>query len=122
MQLCSHSSFDVKAMCVKLLDVLTAHASLIKVAFDPDVITYLCSVILPRQMMDTAATLHRKNQLFSKLEDNFPTNLPQPMQMLQYAAEGAEEAAAGGSLGTDEDQDDLENQMNLLLAKQPPLI
>jgi hypothetical protein len=61
LQLCSHSSFDVKAMCVKLLDVLTAHASLIKVAFDPDVITYLCNIILPKQMMDTASTLHRKN-------------------------------------------------------------
>lgn len=46
--LCSNSSFDVKAMCVKLIDVLSSHSQMIKVAIDPDVITYLCSVILPK--------------------------------------------------------------------------
>ena len=46
--LCSNSSFDVKSMCVKLIDVLSSHTSLIKMAIDPDVITYLCNIILPR--------------------------------------------------------------------------
>lgn len=46
--LCSNSSFDVKAMCVKLIDVLSSHSQLIKMAIDPDVITYMCNIILPR--------------------------------------------------------------------------
>ena len=72
--LCSHSSFDVKSMCIKLIDVLTSHTSLIKIAIDPDVITYLCNIILPKQMMDTAAsTMRRKNQIF---EDPTPSFLP----------------------------------------------
>lgn len=64
--LCSNSTFDVKAMCVKLIDVLSSHTSLIKVAIDPDVITQLCSVILPKQLMDAAlSSMNRKNQIFT---------------------------------------------------------
>jgi hypothetical protein len=48
-------------MCVKLIDVLSSHPQLIKIAVDPDVLTYLCSVILPRQMV----AQQRKNHLFS---------------------------------------------------------
>jgi len=48
MYLCSHSSFDVKSMCVKLIDVLSSHTTLVKMAIDPDVITYLSSIILPQ--------------------------------------------------------------------------
>lgn len=51
MYLCSHSSFDVKSMCVKLIDVLSSHTKLVNLAIDPDVITYLSSIILPYQMM-----------------------------------------------------------------------
>jgi len=46
---------------VKLIDVLSSHTSLIKIAIDPDVITYLSSIILPRQMMEEAVSLARKN-------------------------------------------------------------
>ena len=56
-------------MCVKLIDVLSSHTSLIKMAIDPDVITYLCNIILPRQMMDVAALSH-KNQMFKNILDN----------------------------------------------------
>lgn len=52
--LCSNSSFDVKSMCVKLIDVLSSHTNLIKIAIDPDVINYLCHIILPKSMMDVA--------------------------------------------------------------------
>lgn len=98
LHLCSHSTFDVKSMCVKLIDVLTSHTSLIKVAIDPDVITYLCNVVLPRQMIETAASLNRKNQISS-----------QAKQPVAY-----EEKL--------EDSQELETQMNLLLAKQSPVI
>lgn len=64
--LCSNSSFDVKAMCVKLIDVLSSHTSLIKMAIDPDVITYLCNFILPRSMMDMAL-LREKSQIFKNI-------------------------------------------------------
>jgi hypothetical protein len=50
--LCSNSSFDVKSMCVKLIDVLSSHTELIKVRIDTDLITYLCNIILPKQMVD----------------------------------------------------------------------
>jgi hypothetical protein len=52
LHLCSHSSFDVKSMCVKIIDVLSSHTSLIKMAVDPDVITYLGSIILPWQILE----------------------------------------------------------------------
>lgn len=57
-------------MCVKLIDVLSSHTSLIKMAIDPDVITYLCNIILPRQMMDVAS-ISQKNQMF---KSNIDTN------------------------------------------------
>lgn len=37
---------------------------MIKIAIDPDVITYLCSIILPKQMIDS--NLSRKNQIFEE--------------------------------------------------------
>ena len=62
------SSFDVKSMCVKLIDVLSSHQSMIKISVDPDVITYLSSVIVPKPMMEAAAvSLKRKNQIFNNL-------------------------------------------------------
>lgn len=71
--LTSNSSFDVKSMCLKLIDVLSSHTSLIKIAIDPDVITYLSNIILPKQMVDAAATLNRKNnQLFNNLPQEEP--------------------------------------------------
>ena len=51
--LCSNSSFDVKSMCIKLIDVLSSHTNLIKMRIDTDLITYMCSIILPKQIMDS---------------------------------------------------------------------
>lgn len=55
--LCSNSSFDVKTMCIKLIDVLTSHTNLIKMRFDTDLITYLCSILLPKQMKEGNTSL-----------------------------------------------------------------
>lgn len=46
--LCSNSSFDVKSMCIKLIDVLSSHTSHIKIRIDTDLITYLSTIILPK--------------------------------------------------------------------------
>ena len=54
-------------MCVKLIDVLSSHSTFISIAIDPDVITYLCSIILPRQMMSAALSLNKKNQIFNNM-------------------------------------------------------
>ena len=67
MYLCSHSSFDVKSMCVKLIDVLSSHTTLVKMAIDPDVITYLSSIMLPHQMMMESANRNKNNQMFNNL-------------------------------------------------------
>jgi|LauGreDrversion4_2_1035121.scaffolds.fasta_scaffold07395_6 hypothetical protein len=80
-------------MCVKLIDVLSAHGS--QLAFDPDVVTYLCNVVLPRQMMES--TVNRGKTL----EEN---------KLVQY-----------DEMPPLEDSQDLENQMNFLLNKQSPL-
>jgi hypothetical protein len=53
----------VKAMCLKLIDVLSSHTSLIKMAVDPDVITYLCSVILPWQILEKGAGITINNRI-----------------------------------------------------------
>ena len=55
LNLCKTSSFDVKSMCLKLIDVLSLHTSLIKMSIGPDVITYLCSIILPQSVIDQAS-------------------------------------------------------------------
>lgn len=39
-------------MCIKLIDVLSSHTSLIKMRIDTDLITYMCSIILPKQIVD----------------------------------------------------------------------
>jgi hypothetical protein len=53
-------------MCVKLIDVLSSHTSLIKMAIDPDVITYLCNIVLPRSMMESAY-IREKSQIFKNI-------------------------------------------------------
>ena len=55
-------------MCVKLIDVLSSHTTHIKMAIDPDVITYLCNIVLPRSMMETAF-IREKSQIFKGTND-----------------------------------------------------
>lgn len=57
LHLCSNFSFDVKSMCIKLIDVLSSHTSLIKVRIELDLITYLCNIILPKQIVEAGSTL-----------------------------------------------------------------
>jgi len=35
-------------MCIKLIDVLSAHTGLIKMRIDTDLITYISSILLPK--------------------------------------------------------------------------
>lgn len=49
--LCQNASYDVKAMCIKLIDVLSSHTQLIQMRIDTDLITYLSHVILPEQIV-----------------------------------------------------------------------
>lgn len=119
MYLCSHSSFDVKSMCVKLIDVLSSHTTLVKMAVDPDVITYLSSIILPYQMMMENAS--RKNsQIFNDpplaLEDSSKTD-SKPQEFEEVTVVPALPRSRGSS-----QEDELERQMNQLLAKEPPVI
>lgn len=54
-------------MCIKLIDVLSSHTSLIKMRIDTDLITYMCSIILPKQVFDK--TLGNTFQPKSQLQD-----------------------------------------------------
>ena len=45
--LCQNASFDVKTMCIKLIDVLSSQTQLIQMRIDTDLVTYLSHVILP---------------------------------------------------------------------------
>ena len=45
--LCQNASFDVRAMCIKLIDVLSSQTQMIQMRIDTDLITYLSHVILP---------------------------------------------------------------------------
>ena len=45
--LCQNASFDVKAMCIKLIDLISSHTQLIHMRIDMDLVTYLSHVILP---------------------------------------------------------------------------
>ena len=49
--LCQKASFDVKAMCIKLIDVLSLHTQLIQMRIDTDLVTYLSHVLLPEQLV-----------------------------------------------------------------------
>ncbi len=120
MYLCSHSSFDVKSMCVKLIDVLSSHTTLVKMAVDPDVITYLSSIILPYQMMMMENASRKNNQIFNDpplaLEDSSKTD-SKPQEFEEVTVVSALPRSRGSS-----QEDELERQMNQLLAKEPPMI
>ncbi len=123
MYLCSHSSFDVKSMCVKLIDVLSSHTTLVKMAVDPDVITYLSSIILPYQMMMENAS-RKNNQIFNDpplaLEESSKgdsINFTKPQEFEEVTVVPAFPRSRGSS-----QEDELERQMNQLLAKEPPVI
>jgi hypothetical protein len=45
--LCQNAALDVKAMCIKIIDMLSTQTSLIQMRIDTDLITYLSHVILP---------------------------------------------------------------------------
>ena len=49
--LCQNASFDVKAMCIKLIDLISSHTKLIHMRIDTDLVTYLSHVILPEQLV-----------------------------------------------------------------------
>ena len=41
-------------MCIKLIDVLSSHTNLIKIRIDTELMTFLCSSILPRPLPEQA--------------------------------------------------------------------
>jgi hypothetical protein len=49
--LCQNAALDVKAMCIKIIDMLSTQTSLIHMRIDTDLITYLSHVILPEQLV-----------------------------------------------------------------------
>ena len=53
-------------MCIKLIDVLSSHTALIKMRIDTDLITYMCSIILPKQIVEVMS-FQQKNQAFTNL-------------------------------------------------------
>ena len=123
--LCSNSSFDVKAMCVKLIDVLSSHTTHIKMAIDPDVITYLCNIVLPRSMMETAF-IREKSQIFKGTNDRLmigaASGMEQPNTLNQYEMMDDEEGASGEEQNINHSDEDLEDHINQLLmeTKQQP--
>lgn len=63
--LCQNATFDVKAMCIKLIDVLSSQTQLIQMRIDTDLITYLSHVILPEQIVKQHLN---KKQVFHHLQ------------------------------------------------------
>ena len=53
----NNAEFDVKSMCIKLIDVLSSHTSLIQMRIDTDLITYLSHVLLPSNMIRTTPAI-----------------------------------------------------------------
>ena len=66
-------------MCIKLIDVLSSQSSLIKIRIDTDLITYMCNIILPKQMIE--GNSYSSKMIGSK---NSLTDLDTPLNANQY--------------------------------------
>ena len=90
------STADVKAMCVKLIDVLSGHGGLVKFRIDPDITSFLRMVISPPKIDTPRSALPQPpidpiNELRDDMEfigsDQFAPHHHQPEPVDDYTVE-----------------------------------